>query len=120
MSSSADAVMLTFPPRPVSQWERAVLAEWFAATQLHSQGVAAAYVSESRGDDPMMYGRIVVTVRPSNEPAHLVYSPAGSAIWVVASAPDWRSVRRFRTLRSALNGIRQVLAEEQGQESPGR
>ena len=76
MSSNADNVLLTFPPRAISQWERALVAEWFAATQRTEAGIASAYVSERRGDDPMVVGRIVIVDRPANGPSHLIYSPA--------------------------------------------
>ncbi|MEJ0018001.1 MAG: hypothetical protein WDN25_15825 [Acetobacteraceae bacterium] len=109
MPSNADNVILTFPPRPISQWERALLAEWFAATQRDTLDVTRAFVSERRGDDPKIVGRIVVVLRASKDPAYLVYSPSESAFWVVASAPDWNEFQRFRTLRAALNSIRPVL-----------
>lgn len=109
MPSNADNVILTFPPRPISQWERALLAEWFAATQRTGVDVARAFVSERRGDDARFLGRIVVVLRSAKEPAFLVYSPAESAFWVVVSAPDWNEFQRFRTLRAALNSIRPVL-----------
>jgi len=109
MPSNPDNVILTFPPRPVSQWERALLAEWFAATQRDGLDVARAYVSERRGDDPKIVGKIVIVMRASREPAHLVYSPRETAFWVVTSAPAWNHPQRYRTLRAALNSIRPVL-----------
>jgi len=109
MPSNADNVLLTFPPRPISQWERTVLADWFAATRRAHLDIAAAYVSERRGDDPMIVGRIVVATRPDNGPSHLIYSPAESTFWVVAAAPGWNNLTRFRSLRDALNSIRPVL-----------
>ena len=60
MPSNTDNVILTFPPRPISQWERAVLAEWFAATKRKGLDIAQAFVSERRGDDPKIVGRIVM------------------------------------------------------------
>jgi hypothetical protein len=51
MPSHADNVILTFPPRPVSQWERALVAEWFVVTQREGAGITRAFVSERRGDD---------------------------------------------------------------------
>jgi hypothetical protein len=114
MPSHADNVILTFPPRPISQWERALVAEWFVATQRGGAGIARAFVSERRGDDPKIVGRIVIIARPSKEPTHLVYSPAESAIWVVTVAPDWNEPQRFRTLRAALNSIRPVLEAPEG------
>jgi len=109
MPSNADNVILTFPPRRISDWERALFAEWFAATQREELGIAQAYVSERRGDDPMIAGRMVVVEWPSKEPSHLIYSPAGSTLWVVSSAPMWGNLQRFGTLRDALNAIRPVL-----------
>lgn len=109
MPSHADNVILTFPPRPISQWERALVAEWFAATQRERAGITRAFVSERRGDDPKIVGRIVMIERPSREPTHLVYSPAEFAFWVVTVAPNWNEPQRFRTLRAALNSIRPVL-----------
>jgi hypothetical protein len=34
--------------------------------------------------------------------------------WVVAAAPDWDTLHRFRTLLAAMNFIRPVLAEPDG------
>jgi RimJ/RimL family protein N-acetyltransferase len=109
MPSNVDNVILTFPPRSISQWERAALAEWFAATQREGMDVVRAFVSERRGDDPRVVGRIAIVLRSSKDPAFLVYSPAESTFWVVASAPHWTDLQRFRTLRAALNSIRPVL-----------
>jgi len=109
MPSNADNVILSFPPRPISQWERALLAEWFAATQRVGLDVARAFVSERRGDDPRIVGRIAVMLRSARSPSFLVHSPAESAFWMVASAPEWSEIHRFRTLRAALNSIRPVL-----------
>jgi hypothetical protein len=114
MPSHADNVILTFPPRPISQWERALLAEWFVATQRERAGITRAFVSERRGDDPKIVGRIVIIERPSREPTHLVYSPAESAFWVITVAPDWNEPQRFRTLRAALNSIRSMLGTPEG------
>jgi hypothetical protein len=109
MTSNADNVFLTFPPRSISQWERALMAEWFAATQHDGLDVARVYVSERRGDDPRFFGKIAVVLRASREPSFLVHSPRETAFWVVTAAPDWNQAQRFRTLRAALNSIRPVL-----------
>jgi hypothetical protein len=109
MPSTADNVILTFPPRPVTQWERALLAEWLTAAQREGHDVHRAFVSERRGDDPKLVGRIVVVLRSSKSPAFLVYSPTESTFWVVTAAPNWDEVQRFRTLGAALNSIRPVL-----------
>jgi len=88
-----------------------MLAEWFAATHQQGLGITKAYVNERRGDDPMIVGRIVIVAWPSNAPAHVVYSPAGSTFWAVASPGLSGDLQRVRTLRAALNSIRPVLEE---------
>lgn len=90
------------------------MAEWFVVTQREGAGITRAFVSERRGDDPKIVGRIVIIARPSKEPTHLVYSPAELAFWVVTVAPDWNEPQRFRTLRAALNSIRPVLEAPEG------
>ena len=85
--SNSDQVLLTFPPRPISQWERALVAEWFAATQRDGLDVARAFVSERRGDDPRFLGKIVVVMQARREPSFLVHSPRETAFWVVTEAP---------------------------------
>jgi hypothetical protein len=111
MSSIADNVILTFPPRPVSRWERALLAEWLAAAQREGHDVHGAFVSERRSDDPMLFGRIVIVLWSSPDPAFLVHSPAGFAFWVVMAVSAWDQLRRLPTLCAALNSIRPVLDE---------
>ena len=108
MPSKADSVILTFPPRPIAPRDRALLYEWFEATQRQESDVIAAYVSERRGDDPMIAGRIAIVVSSNpfaREPTYLVYSPAGSTFWVVAAAHNFSSLQRFATLQDALNSI---------------
>jgi hypothetical protein len=111
MLSPADNVVLTFPPRPISQWERAQLAEWHAATRERAPDIGLAYVSERRADHPRITGRIVVTLRSSQDPAYLVHTPSGLTFWVVAATADWDTLHRFHTLLAALNFIRPVLPE---------
>jgi hypothetical protein len=118
MPSNADDVILTFPPRPISDWERALVAEWFAATRHDDLGITRAYVSERRGGDPVLAGRTMVVELPNKLPSHVIYSPAGSIIWVTSSAPLWRDLRRFGTLRAALDAIRPVFDEPD--ETPDR
>jgi hypothetical protein len=109
MPSAADNVILTFPPRPISQWERALLSEWYAATQRDGLDVHRAFVSERRGDDPKIAGRIVIVLRAKKDPAFLVHSPTESTFWVVTAGPHSDGLQRFRTLRAALNSIRPAL-----------
>jgi hypothetical protein len=111
MPSNADNVILTFPPRPVSDWERSIVIEWFAAAQRQGLGIARAFISERRGDDPMLVGRIAIVERPSKVPTHVIYSPAGSTLWVVASGRSLGELQRFHSLRAALNSIRAVFDE---------
>ena len=102
MPSPADNVILTFPPRTVSQEEQMLLAEWFAATQRADLDVERAYISERRGDDPKIVGRIVVVLRSSKHPAFLVFAPTKSLFWVVTAAPAWDKVPSLpHTARSA-------------------
>jgi hypothetical protein len=108
MPSNADKVILTFPPRPLSQWEKALLAAWLAATQRRGLDVHRAFVSERRGDDPKTLGRVVVVLRSSPDPAFLVHSPVELPFWIVMAAPGWDEVRRFSSLHAALNSIRLV------------
>lgn len=115
MPSNADNVILTFPPRPIAPRDRALLYEWFEATQRQDSSVIAAYVSERRGDDPMIAGRIAIVVSSNpfaREPTHLVYSPAGSTFWVVAGARNFSSLQRFATLQDALNSIHPAWPQE--------
>jgi hypothetical protein len=111
MPSPADNVILTFPPRTVSREEQVLLAEWFAATQRADLDVERAFISERRGDDPNIVGRIVVVLRSSKHPAFLAFAPTDSLFWAVTASPAWDKVHRFRTLRAALNWIRPVLDE---------
>ena len=112
MPSIADNVFLTFPPRPVTQREKALLAEWVAATQRKGLDVSRAFVSERGGDDPKIRGRIVVQLWSNpDHPAFLVHSTAELPLWFVIAAPAWDEVRRFPTLRAALNSIGPVLDE---------
>jgi hypothetical protein len=111
MLSPADNVVLTFPPRPISKWERAQIAEWHCATRQNAPDIGRIFVSERRTDHPRIAGRIVVTLRSSQDPAYLVYTPTGLTFWVVAAAADWDTLHRFPTLLAALNFIRPVLSE---------
>ena len=111
MLSPADNVVLTFPPRPVSQWERVQLTKWHAATRKRAPDIGLAFVSDRRTDHPRIAGRIVVTLRSSQDPAYLVHCPTGLTFWVVAAAQDWGTLHRFPTLLAALNFIRPVQAQ---------
>jgi hypothetical protein len=96
-----------FPARPLVPDERALVAEWLASVG----DIAATYVSSRRGDDPAHYRRIVIVTKPDEGPSHLVHAPSGSDIWIVFSVGKRTRIRRFPTLRAALNSIRPVLAD---------
>jgi hypothetical protein len=85
------------------------VAEWIAA----AGDIASAYVSNRRSDDPAIYHRIAITASMSDEPSHYVQALAGRDIFmVITSGPARRTnVKRFPTLRTALNSIRPVLVE---------
>ena len=61
------------PARLLTQDERALVAEWLAATG----DIADAYVSNRRGDDPALHHRVVIIANSDAGPIHLVHSPSG-------------------------------------------
>jgi hypothetical protein len=105
MTDRTGDVLRTFPPRPLNPDERALVDTWLAATC----NVASAYVSERRSDDPALYRRIVITVGPDPGPSLLVHAPTGISCWLVTMVGHGSEVRRFDTLRAALNSIRPVF-----------
>ena len=96
-----------FPARLLTPDERASVAEWIAS----AGDIVEAYVSNRRVDDPALYHRIVIVLKPEDGPAHLVHAPPGRDIWIVFSLGRRTKVQRFRTLWAALNSIRPVLVE---------
>ena len=105
MTDRTDHVLRTFPPRPLNPAERALVSTWLAATC----DVASAYVSERRSDDPTILHRVVVTVGPERTPSHLVHAPIGLSCWLVSKVGHGGEVRRYDSLRAALNSIRLVF-----------
>ena len=103
-----------FPARPLMPDERALVAEWLASVG----DIAATYVSSRRGDDPAHYRRIVIVTKPDEGPSHLVHAPSGRDIWIVFSVGTRTRIRRFPTLRAALNSIRPVLADSVPRRAP--
>jgi hypothetical protein len=96
------------PARPLNPDEQALFAEWLAA----AGDVGRAYISRRRGDPAALQHRIVITTGDrTEEPAHLVYALSGRNIWVVLSSGSRTRVKRFASLRGALNSIRPVLVE---------
>jgi hypothetical protein len=60
-----------FPARLLTPDERALVAEWLAS----AGDIVDAYVSNRRVDDPALYRRIVIVLKPESRPAHLVHAP---------------------------------------------
>ena len=54
-------VLLTFPPRPLTDWEQETLRGWLEAVDGFT-----AFVSQRRRDDPAIYRRIVISRRAPN------------------------------------------------------
>jgi hypothetical protein len=95
------------PARLLTPEERALVAEWFAA----AGDIAEAYASNRRGDDPALHHRVVIITNPGAGPSHLVHAPSGRDIWIVFSLGKRTKIKRFPTLRAALNSVRPVLVE---------
>ena len=100
-------VMLTFPPRELSEFERELVREWLAL----AGDISQAYVSSRRSDDPTLYHRIVVSDAPDGRPTHLVHQPAGLDLWVKMTTGANPEIEMFGNLRAALNSIRRVLID---------
>jgi hypothetical protein len=99
----ASAVLLTFPPRALTDRERQTLNGWVEATD----GLTA-FVSERRSDDPAIYRRIVITRRSTNQHAYTIHAPQGLDVWVVVSLTEGENIGRFPTLRTALEFVQPV------------
>ncbi len=95
------------PARLLAPDERALVAEWLSG----AGDITEAYVSDRRGDDPALYRRVVIVTNPEAGPMHLVHAPSGREIWIVITSGRRTKIRRFRTLRAALNSVRPFLAE---------
>jgi len=105
MAKTAADVLLTFPPRPLSPTEHALVQEWVGL----AGDVPFAYVSQRRSDDPRFFGRVVIATGSDRKPSHTIHVPAGSVLWLLTSMGPPQSVRQFDTLRDALNSVRPVL-----------
>ena len=84
-----------------------MVVDWLAA----AGDIASAYVSERRSDDPDLHHRVLINAGPHGGPSHIVYAASGRDIWVVLNSGQRTKIRRFRTLRTALNSIQPVLVE---------
>jgi hypothetical protein len=93
--------------RPVAQWERALLAAWFAGTtRTGIDVIAAAYVSERGRDDPRLRNTIVIAGRHKAEITYLIHCPLGESDWILTSGETEEELGRFRSLQDALGTIR--------------
>ena len=105
MAKTAADVLLTFPPRPLSPTEHALVQEWVGL----AGDVPFAYVSQRRSDDPRFFGRVVIATGLDTKPSRTIHAPAGSTLWLVTSVDPPNRVWQFDTLRDALNSVRPVL-----------
>ena len=93
--------------RSVSQWERALLAQWFAGTDRSGPDcVAAAYVSERSHDDPRMRNMIVIAELMKTDVNYLIHRPLGENAWILTCGQSGAELGRFRTLPEALHTVR--------------
>lgn len=93
--------------RSVSQWERALLARWFAGTDRTGEhGVAAAYVSERSHDDPRLRNMIVIAERDKRDVGYLIHRSKGENAWTLTCGRTGADLGRYRTLPEALDTIR--------------
>jgi hypothetical protein len=102
--------------RSVSQWERAMLAQWFAGTdRTGAAAIAAAYVSERSRDDPRLRNMIVVAEHAKSDVAYLLHRPLGETAWILTSGRSGDEIGRYRTLPEALNMIRpsRIISDSQ-------
>ena len=100
-------VISQFPARRLTPDEHALVVEWLAA----AGDVASAYVSNRRSDDPALHHRIIIAAGPGGAPSHFVHASSGRDIWIVFSSGRRTRIRRYQTLRAALNSIRPVLVD---------
>jgi len=103
MNDHVRNVQRIFPPRPLTDGERAILLGWSMAAKDFS-----AFVSERRSDDPAVYRRIVISRRSGNRRLYLIHSHQNSDHWIMVSAADQEDIGHFPTLRAALNYISPV------------
>jgi hypothetical protein len=99
-----------FPARLMTPDEQALVAGWLAT----AGDIALAYISKRCNDDPSLHRGIVIKAGKDDAPSHIVYAASGRDIWFVFEPGRRTKIRRFPTLRAALNSIRPVLAEAGG------
>jgi hypothetical protein len=96
-------VLMTFPPRPLTDGERETLRVW--ATEVDD---VAAFVSERRSDDPAIYRRIVISRASTGQRLYFIRPPHSNDSWLVLSAKESEDIARCPSLRAALNFVRPV------------
>ena len=104
MPSRIPDILQTFPPRALAPDEHALVAEWLS----QAGDIVSAYVSERRSDEPTMYRRIVIAAGPGDQPSHFIHAPEGMSCWLRSTIGSHPNIRRFASLRDALNSIRPV------------
>jgi hypothetical protein len=107
-------VQRIFPPRPLTDGERAILLGWSMSAKDFT-----AFVSERRSDDPAIYRRIVISRRADNRRLYLIHSHQNSDHWIMVAAADQEEVGHFPTLRAALNYISPATLAASGTSAPG-
>ena len=60
---------------------------------------------------PALHHRVVIIANSDAGPSHLVHAPSGRDIWIVFSLGSRTKIKRYPTLRAALNSVRPVLVE---------
>ena len=101
----ASPVLMTFPPRPLTDGEREILRAW--STEVDD---VFAFVSERRSDDPTIYRRIVISRTSTGQRLYIVRPPQGHDSWLVISAKEGEDLARCPTLRAALNFVKPAKA----------
>jgi hypothetical protein len=112
MSDLIDRVLCTFPPRPLADGERQLLAEWTEVVKDFS-----TFVSQRRSDDPAIYQRIVVSRRVTEQHLYLIHCPKDLDCWIMISAVEGKSIGHFASLRAALDYISPVMLPARAAES---
>jgi hypothetical protein len=93
-------VLLTFPPRPLTDWEQETLRGWLEAVDGFT-----AFVSQRRRDDPAIYRRIVISRRRTKQHAYTIHAAQGVDAWIVVSVTEGEDIASFPTLRAALEFV---------------
>ena len=104
----ASTVLLTFPPRALTNWERETLRGWVEAVDGFT-----AFVAERRSDDPAIYRRIVIARRRTKQHAYTIHTPQGMDVWIVVSAAEGEDVGTFPTVRAAPHAVGMFVVTEE-------